>query len=47
MPTVFVTPETKAELDSIKVHPRESYDEVIARIVKDRKEQQEGAKVKP
>jgi hypothetical protein len=46
MPTVNITEKTKAELDSIKVHPRESYNDVVARIVNDRKEQQVSAKVK-
>ena len=35
MPNISVSVETKSELDSIKVHPRETYDEVVARVVKE------------
>jgi predicted transcriptional regulator len=28
-----VNPETKSRLDSLKVHPRESYDRVIDRLI--------------
>ena len=38
MPTVNVTASTKAELDSIRAYPRETYDQLLSRIVKEYKE---------
>lgn len=31
--TIQLQPETKARLDEVKVHPRETYDEVLNRIL--------------
>jgi predicted CopG family antitoxin len=31
--TIRVSRETKKKLDSIKVHPRQSYDEVIRKLI--------------
>jgi len=42
MPNINVAETTKTELDSLKVHPRESYDEVVMRLVKDKKESKVG-----
>lgn len=33
MPTINVSEKTKAELDGVKVHPRETYEEVIGRML--------------
>ena len=32
MTTVQLRPETKEKLDSLKIHPRETYDELISRL---------------
>ena len=32
MTTVQVRPETKEKLDGLKIHPRETYDELISRL---------------
>lgn len=31
--TIQLRPETKARLDAVKVHPRESYDEALNRLL--------------
>ncbi len=31
--TIQLQPETKARLDAVKVHPRESYDEALNRLL--------------
>jgi len=30
---IAITPETKAALDALKVHPRETYDDVLRRLL--------------
>lgn len=37
MTTVSISEKTKEKLDSLKVHPRETYDEVISRIITENK----------
>jgi len=32
--TIAVTPETKKKLDVLKVHPRQSYNEVLENVLK-------------
>ena len=34
--TIQISEETKVQLAKLKVHPRESYDEVIERLLKDK-----------
>ena len=47
MPNISVSTETKSELDFIKVHPRETYDEVVARVVKEFNRQRGGNHADP
>jgi len=35
--TIQISKQTKALLDELKIHPRETYDEVIRRLIESRK----------
>lgn len=35
-----ISGETKKKLDELKIHPRETYDDVIARLIKDKLKEQ-------
>ena len=35
--TIAISEDTKGELDKLKVHPNQSYDEVISNILKQKK----------
>jgi len=37
MPTIVVAESTKSDLDELKNHPRETYDDVIVRLVEKEK----------
>jgi len=38
MPNINVAETTKTDLDALKVIPRETYDDVIVRLIKEHKE---------
>jgi len=35
--TIKISDKTKEKLDKIKIHPRETYEDVIIRLIRDRK----------
>jgi len=37
MPLIRVSEETKKKLEKLKIHPRQSFDEVIRKLLSDRK----------
>ncbi|MHC1627881.1 MAG: DUF7557 family protein [Candidatus Nezhaarchaeales archaeon] len=43
--TIQVSRELKAELDKLKVHPREPYEDVLKRLVKAYKEKEKSEKL--
>ncbi|MCP8315537.1 MAG: hypothetical protein H3Z51_01555 [archaeon] len=42
MPVIKVSEETKKVLDEIKIHPRETYEDVIKRLIEEHKMIKEG-----
>ena len=40
--TIKVSPLTKKDLDFIKIHPRQTYNEVIDKLIAERKIREEG-----
>ncbi len=43
MKTMWISSETKAELDGIKIIPEEHYDQVVKRLIKEHKRMEESA----